>query len=156
MSQLAMAADIAVPAVAPPPYEALDWHTARSLERKGIRFAPHSRTHRILSKLPDEDAREEISGSWETLCRELSTPVKVFCYPTGRMFDFGPREITHLQESGFLGATSSIPGVVDLNGRAENQVFSLPRISLPSTMAYFIECCSWIEHANRNRPPRPG
>lgn len=156
MHQLARAAEIAVPSTAPPPYQALNWNTARSLERKGIRFAPHSRTHRILSKLSGETAREEITVSWEALQRELSNPVKLFCYPTGRMFDFGPREISYLQEAGFLGAASSLPGIVDLNDHAEHQIFSLPRISLPNSMAYFIECCSWIEHANRNRSLWPG
>jgi len=150
--RLAQAAGIAVPSIAPPPYQALNWQTARSLEQKGIRFAPHSRTHRILSKLSGESAREEITGSWQTLQRELSNPLKVFCYPTGRLFDYGPREISYLHEAGFLGATSSLPGVVDLlNDDAEQQVYCLPRISLPNSMAYFIQCCSWIEHANRNR-----
>jgi hypothetical protein len=153
IGRLAQAAGIAVPSTAPPTYQALSWQTARSLEQRGVRFAPHSRTHRILSKLSAESAREEITGSWQTLQRELSNPLKVFCYPTGRLFDYGPREIANLQQSGFLGATSSIPGVVDLDDHPEQQVYCLPRISLPHSMAYFIQYCSWIEHANRNRTP---
>jgi peptidoglycan/xylan/chitin deacetylase (PgdA/CDA1 family) len=154
MNQLARAAGIEAPSGAPPPYEALSWDTARRLERQGIRFAPHSRSHRILSKLSDESAREEITGAWKALERELSNPLKVFCYPTGRLFDFGPREISHLKEAGFLGATSSLPGLVNMKDVTERLAFCLPRISLPDTMAYFIQCCSWIEHANRNRASR--
>ena len=156
MGRLAQAAGITVPSIAPPAYQALNWQTARSLEQKGIRFAPHSRSHRILSKLSGEAAREEITGSWQALQRELSNPLKIFCYPTGRLFDYGPREISHLQQSGFLGATSSLPGLVEINDDAEQQVYCLPRISLPDSMAYFIQCCSWIEHTNRNRPLCPG
>jgi peptidoglycan/xylan/chitin deacetylase (PgdA/CDA1 family) len=150
MDRLARSAGISAPATAPPPFQPLDWPTARSLEQKGIRFAPHSKTHRILSKLPDAAAKDEITGSWNVLQRELSNPLKVFCYPTGREFDFGPREITCLEQAGFLGATSSIPGLIDTRAQSENQIYCLPRISLPDSMAYFIQYCSWIEHVNRN------
>ena len=90
--------------------------------------------------------------SWDALCRELSNPLKVFCYPTGRMFDFGPREIAYLEQAGFLGATSSISGLIDSSALMRNQVFSLPRISLPDSMDYFIQYCSWIERSNPGIP----
>lgn len=146
MDRLARAADVPIPATAPPPYQPLNWQTARNLEQRGIRFAPHSKTHRILSKLSDATAKEEIIGSWDTLKRELSNPLKVFCYPTGRAFDFGSREIAYLKKAGFLGAASSIPGQLDFSIQTEDRAFCLPRVTLPDSMAYFIQCCSWIEH----------
>lgn len=152
MGRLARATNVSLPPAAPALFQPMDWPSARGLEQKGVRFAPHSRTHRILSKLPDEAAKEEIIGSWDALCRELSNPLKVFCYPTGRMFDFGPREIAYLEQAGFLGATSSISGLIDASALIKNQVFSLPRISLPDTMDYFIQYCSWIERSNPGMP----
>lgn len=151
MNRLAEAANVPIPATAPPPFQPLDWQTARRLEQRGVSFAPHSKTHRILSKLSDKSAKEEITGSWEALKRELANPLKVFCYPTGRSFDFGPREIAYLKEAGFLGAASSISGLLDVKKHAEKQIFSLPRVPLPDSMTYFIQCCSWIEHVKQDR-----
>ena len=149
LARLAQSADVALPRNPPPHYKAINWDMARELETAGIRFAPHSKTHRILSKLRPETAREEILGSWDNLKRELSYPLKVFCYPTGRLFDYGPREINILKDSGFIGATSTLPGHIYINNQTENQLYSLPRFSLPESMTYFIQYCTWIECAKR-------
>lgn len=150
LATLAQSANITLPDSAPSQYKSIDWDTARELERTGVRFAPHSKTHRMLSKLSPEIAREEILGSWDTLRKELSNPLKVFCYPTGRLLDYGPREKNILVEAGFMGAASSIPGYVYLDKPAEEQLFSLPRFALPESMTYFIQYCSWIEQTKRS------
>jgi peptidoglycan/xylan/chitin deacetylase (PgdA/CDA1 family) len=145
--RLAEAAEVSIPDVAPPDYQPLDWEMARELEAKGIRFAPHSRTHRILSKLHKTSMENEIMGSWETLGQELANPLKVFCYPTGRTLDFGPREIGVLKKQGFLGAVSTIPGYVEIQKDPLEQIFHLPRFDLPGNMTDLIQYSSWIEHA---------
>lgn len=150
ISKLAEAAKLPMPETAPSNFESLDWETARDLEAKGIRFAPHSATHRILSKLSKKLAEEEIVHSWKVLCDELSNPLKVFCYPTGRALDFGPREINILKNEGFLGATSTVPGYVETDTSSEEQIFRLPRFELPDNMMDFIQCCSWIERAKQS------
>ena len=147
LNQLAETAGVILPEHAPADFQPLDWKTARNLESKGIRFAPHSITHRILSKLNRESAKQEITGSWETLNRELARPLKVFCYPTGRILDFGPREINILKEEGFLGAVSTAVGYVEPENEPDKQVFRLPRLELPDNMTDFIQYCSWIERA---------
>jgi len=144
--QLAYAAGTPVPDAAPPAYQALDWDMARDLEKMGIQFAPHSRTHRILSKLGRDAAESEIRGSWDTMTSNLVRPLKVFCYPTGRRLDFGPREIDILKKEGFLGAVSTIPGYVTDSIKPDRELFCLPRIELPESMTYFIQYCSWIEY----------
>jgi peptidoglycan/xylan/chitin deacetylase (PgdA/CDA1 family) len=144
---LARAAGTPVPDTAPPDYQPLNWEMARELEKKGIRFAPHSRTHRILSKLGRDAVESEIRSSWETMTSHLDRPLKVFCYPTGRRLDFGPREIDILKKEGFLGAVSTIPGYVTNSMSPQEQLFSLPRFELPESMTYFMQYCSWIEYA---------
>ena len=144
--KLAHAAGTLVPEAAPPAYQSLNWEMARELEKTGIRFAPHSRTHRILSKLGRDAVESEIRGSWETMTSHLVKPLKVFCYPTGRRLDFGKREIDILKKEGFLGAVSTIPGYVTNSMSTEEQLFSLPRFELPESMTYFIQYCSWIEY----------
>jgi len=144
--QLAYAAGTPVPEAAPSAYRSMDWDMARDLEKMGIRFAPHSRTHRIMSKLGRDAAESEILGSWETMTNNLAKPLKVFCYPTGRMLDFGPREIDILKTEGFLGAVSTIPGYVTNSISPEKQLFCLPRLELPGSMNYLKQYCSWVEY----------
>ena len=144
--KLAHAAGTPVPEAAPSDYQPLNWEMARELEKMGIRFAPHSKTHRILSKLGRDAVESEIRGSWETMTSHLVKPSKVFCYPTGRILDFGPREIDILKKEGFLGAVSTIPGYVTNRMSPEEQLFSLPRFELPESTTYFIQYCSWIEY----------
>lgn len=150
INNLAEAADIQLPKTAPPAYQAMSWGLARKLEREGVRIAPHSITHRILSKLNKESAKKEIIGSWNTLTRELSNPLKVFCYPTGRFLDFGPREIDILKNENFLGGISTSRRSISLNDSTDNQVYHLPRLELPNNMTDFIQYCSWLERARRS------
>ena len=128
--KLAHAAGTPVPEAAPPDYQPLNWEMACELERKGIRFAPHSRTHRILSKLGRDAVESEIRGSWETMTSHLVRPLKVFCYPTGRRLDFGPREIDILKKEGFLGAVSTIPGYVTNSMSPQEQLFMLAPVRI--------------------------
>jgi peptidoglycan/xylan/chitin deacetylase (PgdA/CDA1 family) len=150
LKQLAAAADITPPSSPPEQFQALSWDKARELEKQGIRFAPHSVSHNILSKLDREAVKHEILDSWQTLNRELDNPLNVFCYPTGRVLDFGPREIKILQENGFLGAVTTTPGYVESEATSERQLYQIPRFELPDNMADFIQYCSWIEHAKHS------
>lgn len=147
VAQLADVAEVKLPESPPERYQALDWDKARALEKQGIRFAPHSVSHNILSKQNRETVQHEILGSWKMLQNELENPLMVFCYPTGRVLDFGPREIKILQENGFLGAVSTTPGYVESEVMSERQLYQIPRFELPENMEDFIQYCSWIEHA---------
>ncbi|MBK8163187.1 MAG: polysaccharide deacetylase family protein [Gammaproteobacteria bacterium] len=151
LNRLALAADVTIPDVIPAIYQPLTWDTARELEANGVRFAPHSMTHRILSKLGRASVEQEIRGSWETLQRELANPLKVFCYPTGRVLDFGPREIGLLKNEGFLGATATAPGFIEPGKSRDDLIYRLPRFALPENMTDLIQHCSWIEHARYRR-----
>ena len=147
LKQLADTAAVVLPETPPEQCQAMNWDKARELEKQGIQFAPHSVTHRILSKLDRENAENEILGSWQTLQKELLSPLNLFCYPTGRVLDFGPREIDVLKKNHFIGAVSTLPGHVELDNDPVNQLFTLPRFELPDNMTDFIQYCSWIEHA---------
>ena len=147
VAQLADVAEVKLPETPPERYQALDWEKARALEKQGIRFAPHSLSHNILSKQDREAVKHEILGSWKKLQDELVNPLNVFCYPTGRVLDFGPREIKILQENGFLGAVTTSPGYVESEVTSDKQLYQIPRFDLPDNMADFIQYCSWIEHA---------
>ncbi|MDJ0806107.1 MAG: polysaccharide deacetylase family protein [Gammaproteobacteria bacterium] len=147
LDQVAQSAAIEWPTEMPQAFTPMTWDIARQLEDNGIRFAPHSKSHRILSKVNESSIEDEIMGSWYKLKQELSNPLKVFCYPTGRALDFGPREIELLKKEAFLGAVSTFPGFVQATMSETRDKFRLPRYELPDNMVDFIQYCSWIEQA---------
>jgi peptidoglycan/xylan/chitin deacetylase (PgdA/CDA1 family) len=150
LHKIASETGLTIPDTAPPTYLPMDWDMARKLEDQGIRFAPHSVSHSILSRLDQTAMEWEIKQSWQTIKNELNNPLKVFCYPNGRPADFSTREIKILKNTGFLGAVSVTPDFIDQNSaKAIHQIYSLPRIALPDNMIDFIQYCSWIENAKK-------
>lgn len=113
-------------------YAPLDWDEVRSLERTGVDFAPHSRTHPILSRLGEAEARSEILGSWADLRREVLDPSPVFGYPNGSFDSFGPREIQIVRESGMTGAVAFNRRYVDPQRCEDEERYRLSRFPAPA------------------------
>lgn len=140
--------NVALPEKAPKPFRTMTWYQARSFESDLIEFGPHTCSHLILSQLSAEQANLEITESWKRLCSELSNPLPVFCYPTGRMnLDFHKRDQELVKAAGFIGALSSDPGYVDLRPSVEQDLYSLNRFGFPDSFQYFQQYSSWIERA---------
>lgn len=121
--------DISAP---PHGYKPMTWSQARELEHSGISFAPHSVSHRIIARMSLDHAEAEITTSWQRLESELTKPLKVFCYPTGRYAqDFGPREIAMVKMAGFHAAVSADPGYTTLvaSHSDSDTMYYLPRFS---------------------------
>jgi peptidoglycan/xylan/chitin deacetylase (PgdA/CDA1 family) len=55
----------------------------RAIADSGMKIGSHSRTHRLLSLLSDDEALKELSESKNTLEEILSKEVDEFCYPYG-------------------------------------------------------------------------
>ena len=85
-----------------------------------IDIGSHTITHPVLSALPVEEQRQEISMSRKQLEEILNRPVLGFAYPNG-ISTAETREI--VRESGFHFACSSEPDLV----RTNRQIFQLPR-----------------------------
>jgi peptidoglycan/xylan/chitin deacetylase (PgdA/CDA1 family) len=73
----------------------------------GWELAAHTIHHLDLTTLSAEQLKEEVAGSREMLHREYSVPVKNFCYPAGQ---FNGTVIEAVEEAGYTGATTEIPG----------------------------------------------
>ncbi len=147
LATISHAAAIKIPEHAPLNYQPMSWDQARVLEKKGVCFAPHTISHRILSRLNDDHAENEITGSWQRLQHELSSPCPVFCYPTGRQQDFTHREIDIIKQAGLTGAVSTEATHVNPNNDTRNYRFKLPRFGFPCSYTDFIQYSSWIERA---------
>ena len=154
IEQLVQDAELTLPAHAPSAHKPMNWDMARKLESQGIQFGPHSVAHHIFSRLSKDLLEQEINSSWETMEKELKNPLKIFCYPSGRDIDFGTREIGALENTGFLGAVTTIPKFVEPGHDQNNQLFNLPRLALPDSMDDFIQYCTWIEYVKSTRKLR--
>lgn len=141
---LAKACGTEVPASPPRGYQALTWDKARELEKQGLRFAPHSKNHHITSRLSLDEASEQFAGSWRRLHEELQSPAKIYCYPTGRLTDFGPQHEQELASQGYLGAVSFVSTPLRMR-HLQQQRFRLPRIAFPNTLTAVFRYASWIE-----------
>ena len=101
---------------------------ARFLSRSG-RFdvMPHSVTHPKLTALPLEEAVREMEDSRAAVEALTGKPADIFCYPKGRSNE---ALRAHLRERGWLGAVSTLDGVV----RPGDDLFRLKRNSINAFM----------------------
>jgi colanic acid/amylovoran biosynthesis glycosyltransferase len=69
---------------APPAHGAvLSWPALRRLAREGVALGAHSRTHPLLSRVPEQHVAAEIAGSVEDLRRETGEIPSAFAFPGG-------------------------------------------------------------------------
>lgn len=88
------------------PASYLSWDEIRALREAGIKFGAHTCTHRPLTSLALDEAREEICRSREILASKLAEPIPYFCYPFGAYNDDIKRLV---KECGFEGACGGGP-----------------------------------------------
>jgi glycosyltransferase involved in cell wall biosynthesis/peptidoglycan/xylan/chitin deacetylase (PgdA/CDA1 family) len=77
--------DELVTALAAPPAQGsvLSWPALRRLAREGVALGAHSRTHPLLSRVPEQRIATEVAGSVEDLHRETGRIPSAFAFPGG-------------------------------------------------------------------------
>jgi peptidoglycan/xylan/chitin deacetylase (PgdA/CDA1 family) len=71
-----------------------------------IRVGSHTRTHRMLTALPEDEARRELSESRRTLSEITRSDVRLFCFPYGA---FDERLIAWCREAGYERVFTTMP-----------------------------------------------
>jgi len=129
------------------PYRGVTWDEAREMERAGMAFAPHTRSHPILSHMPTSDAEKEINFSKKRLHEELDAPLDIFAYPNGQPEDITPEIVAAIEKAGFRAALTTIPGAIGKN----TNPYLLPRITLDGTDSFpaFKNTAAGITHQLR-------
>ena len=150
LNWLEKATEISLPSSPPNSFRPMTWDMAREYESKGIHFAPHTVSHRILSKLDADNAESEITASWNRIKAELKSPSPIFSYPTGRYCDYSPREIGIIKKAGLIGAVSTYPAQVDITKKSDKYLYQLPRLNFPSSLEELAHDSSWLGYT-RNR-----
>ncbi len=107
-------------------YRPLTWQQVAEMESAGMTFAPHTRTHPILSRLSQSEAREEIVGSKEALAAHAAHPLNIFACPNGGTDDFTAETIEILKTAGFAASlTTDARAIVPTD-----DAFALPRFTM--------------------------
>lgn len=150
LEDLAFRCEVELPTSPPACFRPMSWDDARRCEELGVRMAPHTVTHPILSREGNDRARWEIEESWRRIRSEVEDPIRVFGYPNGEDSDFGPREMRIVKDMGLEGALTARPGYLSLspltraNGRGALAPFSVPRYSFPDRFPTFVRIVSGL------------
>ncbi|MBI3306402.1 MAG: polysaccharide deacetylase family protein [Candidatus Omnitrophica bacterium] len=97
------------------------------MQLKWINIQSHSKTHPLLTRMNEDQIREEVAGSKKEFEELLNIPIHYFAYPSGDM-DERVRRIT--QESGYRLAFTT--AYKKLKGQRET-LYSLCRIKIDRT-----------------------
>lgn len=127
---------VSLPERPTPQYAPVRWQQVRDLESQGMRYAPHTHTHPILSRVTTDRARQEIQESWARIQSESRAPTPVLCYPSGQAEDFSERDSVIARETGLVAAVAAFGGRVD-RGVFAARPFAVPRIPYPNSAASF-------------------
>ncbi len=102
----------------------LSWEQVLMMHENNISFGAHSYTHPILTKMPLEDAKNEIRDSKKIIEHKLGVPVRHFAYPNGQPQDFNEDLREYCKEIGFESISTC-----DVGGNREAaDVWALKRI----------------------------
>jgi peptidoglycan/xylan/chitin deacetylase (PgdA/CDA1 family) len=137
--------EVELPATPPDEDAAMTWDDARTVSGRGVEVGAHTRTHPILSRVPDADRlRDEILSPKARIESELGMPVLHFCYPNGRREDFTDEAVA-LVSSAFRTGVTTERGI-NFSGATPSTLRRLgvgPEIPLP----YFAELLAGVRAA---------
>ena len=145
-AELAARLDLSIPDAPPADCRPMQWNDVRSLSRRGLRFAPHTVTHPVLSRSPDGEAAFEIEESWRRIGQEEPTAEPVFAYPHGLGADFSQAHVARLEQLGFLGAVTMAP---EYAGGDPYSRYGLPRFPATTDSGALQQVLSGAERAVR-------
>lgn len=128
------------------PNGVMDWDTLRRLAGEGVCLAPHTRTHPLLSRLPLEEARNEVLGSLDDLRRRLGPTPAVLAYPSGA-FDEAVAQM--LEEEGFEVAFTTCRGMNDLDRTDSLRVRRINVGRRTSSTVLRAQLLPWSRYCNR-------
>jgi len=105
----------------------LDWGEVRQMARSGITFGSHTVTHPVLSRIPIELARYEITESKRVIETELQCEIDTFAYPNGRSEDYTESTKQALKDAGFTCAVTTRFGTNNAHAKPAWDPFELRR-----------------------------
>jgi peptidoglycan/xylan/chitin deacetylase (PgdA/CDA1 family) len=118
----------------------MDWDELRALAADPlVTIGAHTRHHYAIAKLPEEDARAEITESVKRIERELGRPCLHFSFPYGDACSAAERDFEIVRSAGLETAVTTHKDV--LRARNREAMTALPRVSLNGDFqkAHYVE-----------------
>jgi peptidoglycan/xylan/chitin deacetylase (PgdA/CDA1 family) len=88
----------------------MDWDMVRAMQAGGMCFGGHTVHHPILTRLPRQQAREEIRNSKAHIEEELGRQVLSFAYPNGMRGDWNKEVEAEVRNAGYKAAFTLLNG----------------------------------------------
>lgn len=142
---------VTLPDTPPARFASMTWNQVRNAAERGATFAPHTVTHPVLSRVNDEEARQQIGGSWRRLRQETRAAVPCLGYPNGAPGTFGDREARIAREIGLQAAVTTIPGYIHsgTEGGSCSDRYRLPRFAFPEDRLGMVQVASGFTRIKR-------
>jgi peptidoglycan/xylan/chitin deacetylase (PgdA/CDA1 family) len=114
---------------------ALDWDEVRAMLDR-VEMGSHARSHRILTSLPPQQARQEIFESRTIIEERIERPVRLFAYPSGGPLDFDARLRSWVIEAGYQLCFTTVPAT----NRHPFDPYALTRYNVEPYGSFYFEC----------------
>ena len=105
----------------------MNWEQLKEWVATGMEIGSHTVTHRMLSRLTDEEIAYELSMSKEMLERELGATIDFDCYPYG---DLDGRVKSIAKTTGYKGGLA----IFNNTSFRQEDMFAIPRIGISSRL----------------------
>lgn len=101
----------------------MNWDQIREMSKFNICFESHAHSHKILTRLENDDVKDELLKSAEIIGRELDKVIRYIAYPNGDS-NTDVQKIAH--NSGYLLGFGTEPGLVSNN----TNFYNIKRINI--------------------------
>lgn len=105
----------------------MNWAQAREMRTGGMWFGSHTRSHRILSHLTEDEQRLELVESRRAVEAGLGEPVTALAYPVGGPQSYSQATVQIARECGYRTAFTFIAGI---NVEPAAHPFELKRMAI--------------------------
>jgi peptidoglycan/xylan/chitin deacetylase (PgdA/CDA1 family) len=107
----------------------MNWDQVRELVANRVACLPHTVTHPILTRIPEQAMREQIFASRDAVVQQTGQQVATFAYTNGMPGDYNAATFRALRDAGFKAAVTLSPGPVRPE-TARRYPYQIPRIFL--------------------------
>jgi peptidoglycan/xylan/chitin deacetylase (PgdA/CDA1 family) len=112
----------------PPDLKLMSWRQVCELSKHGFTIGSHSHTHRMVTKLSDDELAAEIRNSVEMITARIGVPASTFSYPYGTKESFSGRTSRILEENNIRMAFTEQWGSVKMQNIGD--LFTLNRVPI--------------------------
>ena len=98
----------------------------KEMSNYGIEIGSHTLSHKDLTKITPDKAKQEIEESKKLLEAKLGKEVISFCYPSGKYND---ETVNLVKNAGYKYATTTKPGIGNMNNQFELSRYRIQNIT---------------------------